>query len=644
MKYPPHILDEIRARLPVSAVVGRKVGLKKKGREFAGLSPFKTEKTPSFFVNDQKGFYHCFASGEHGDIFSFLMETEGLTFPEAVERLASEAGVSLPKPTAEEYRREEQRLRLHEIQEAAAKIFEADLRAPVGAEARAYLTRRGLSEETIRTFRIGFASPDRTALLKKLKAAGFSDAELEASGLIVMGPDIRTPYDRFRNRVMFPIQDLKSRVIAFGGRALEADQPAKYLNSPETPLFHKGHVLFNAAGARQTAFDTGEIVIVEGYMDVIALAQAGYRNAVAPLGTALTPDQLKLLWRFSNEPLLCFDGDSAGRKAAHRALDTALPLLGPGRSVKFVFLPDGLDPDDLIRERGADALGKAFAASDPFLDVLWARAWGNGEWNTPEQRALLERQLSEQVGKIEDGGVRTHYQSAIRDRFYHAWRAKNQERARAQWVSDRSQAGSGSRGTGGGWSRQSGGSGKSAPKPAPSAALRSSALVSNEAAADADLEFAILRALVMHPELLDEMDEVLVALDFRASFAAQGLQTLLEYAIEENPLDTRHVRSHLHVAGMATLIERIGLQSKDQDDAHVGELSSNAGPGESGSAIVRRLIDRHRIGGLKKELQLALEDFEATGCDESLAQVIELKSVLSAMETAEASPDDAFTP
>ncbi|HUS97275.1 MAG TPA: DNA primase, partial [Hyphomicrobiaceae bacterium] len=390
MRFEPHFLDEIRARLPVSQVVGRKVALKKKGREFAGLSPFKTEKTPSFFVNDQKGFYHCFASGEHGDIFTFLIQTEGLSFPEAVERLATEAGVTMPVATQRDPEREDRRKRLYDLMEATAVYFSQQLSIPPGRDARAYLEGRQISEAAIAEFRIGFAPDSRTGLRDHLAGKGFTPQEMAAAGTLISGEDIRTPYDRFRNRIMFPISDAKGRVIAFGGRALSPDQPAKYLNSPETPLFHKGHVLYNAHMARPAAFERGAIIAVEGYMDVVALAQAGHPNAVAPLGTALTADQLQLLWRMVPEPTLCFDGDSAGQKAAHRAIDTALPHLKAGHSLKIAFLPDGMDPDDLVRQRGNGAFTSLLEQAKPLADVLWEREWQAGEWNTPERRAAFE--------------------------------------------------------------------------------------------------------------------------------------------------------------------------------------------------------------------------------------------------------------
>ena len=385
MRFPPQLLDEIRARLPVSQVVGRKVALKRKGREFAGLSPFKVEKTPSFFVNDAKGFYHCFASGEHGDIFKFLMTTEGLSFPEAVERLAAEAGVPMPKPEhrneEREQARQDERTRLYALLEASARYFEEQLRSAAGQEARAYLERRGLKRDTTIKFRLGFGPNSRTALRDHLAKAGFTVPEMIVSGMLIGGDDIPQPYDRFRNRVMFPITDLKDRVIAFGGRALEKDVPAKYLNSPETPLFHKGSILFNAARARPLAYEREQIIAVEGYMDVVALTEVGFGQSVAPLGTALTEDQVKLLWRMCPEPILCFDGDSAGQKAGFRAIDTVLPHLKPGLSVSFAFMPGGLDPDDLIRQQGADAMRDVLQRARPLVDLLFAREWGSGSWS-----------------------------------------------------------------------------------------------------------------------------------------------------------------------------------------------------------------------------------------------------------------------
>ncbi len=421
MRFPPELLDDIRARLPVSQVVSRKVALKRAGREFRGLSPFKVEKSPSFFVNDHKGFYHCFASGEHGDIFTFLIKTEGITFPEAVERLAAEAGVPMPKLDPRDEKRADERARLYDLMQAANAFFAAQLKAGAGTEARKYLVKRGLKPETLETFGMGYAPNSKSALKEHLAGKGFSLDDMIATGMLISGDDIPVAYDRFRHRVMLPIMDLKGRIIAFGGRALDPNAPAKYLNSPETPLFHKGHNLYSAHRARPRAYERKRLIVVEGYLDVVALCEAGFGESVAPLGTALTEDQVKLLWRMVDEPTLCFDGDGAGQKAAFRAIDTVLPHLSPGHSVRFAFLPDGLDPDDLIRRDGAEAMTEVLTQAKPLVEVLWDREWKSGDWSTPERRAQLERQLRELVERIADPGVRQHYGMALRQRLNEAW-------------------------------------------------------------------------------------------------------------------------------------------------------------------------------------------------------------------------------
>jgi DNA primase len=417
MRFPPSILEEIRARLPVSAVVGRRVRLTKAGREWRGLSPFNAEKTPSFYVNDQKQFYHCFSSGKHGDIFSFVTETEGLSFPEAVERLAGEAGVTLPKLTPETMEREKARAGLNEAMEIAAAFFEEQLKAPAGREARAYLAGRDLGADIIARFRLGYAPSERFALRDHLAAKNVPSEVMIEAGLLVTAEDVTVPYDRFRDRVMFPIQNAKGQVIAFGGRALSKDVQAKYLNSPETPIFHKGGTLYNLNRARKPAHDAGTLFLVEGYVDCIALDRAGLANVVAPLGTALTEDQLALVWRIAGEPILCFDGDKAGLRAAHRALDLALPMIGAGKTLRFAFLPEGMDPDDLLRSRGADALREALSKPRPLVDVLAEREIGRAPLETPEQRTDLEKRLFGAVARITDDNLKRHYRDAISERL-----------------------------------------------------------------------------------------------------------------------------------------------------------------------------------------------------------------------------------
>src|SRR5438874_3875178 len=422
MRFSPQFLDELRARLPVSEVVGRRVKLKKAGREWKGLSPFNKEKTPSFFVNDQKMAWFDFSSGKNGSVFDFVMQTEGLTFPEAVERLATQAGMSLPQATQEEEARDQRRRTLHDIVELAAKFFEASLAARAGAKARGYLADRGIDAGTQLHFRLGYAPGGRDdggrfALKEHLGKEGISVEDMVEAGLLVAGDDIPVPYDRFRDHVMFPITDLRGRVIAFGGRALEKDVAAKYMNSPETPLFHKGDNLYNHAPARLATHNGSPLVVVEGYVDVIAMVTAGFAATVAPLGTALTENQLALLWKMADEPILCFDGDKAGQKAAWRAADMALPHLKPGKSLRFALLPEGQDPDDLARSGGRGAIEEVISAARGLADVIWSREIEGGTFATPERRAALEARIRELSNGIGDEVVRRYYRQDLGERL-----------------------------------------------------------------------------------------------------------------------------------------------------------------------------------------------------------------------------------
>ncbi|MDE2330224.1 MAG: DNA primase [Bradyrhizobium sp.] len=417
MRFTPQFLDELRARLPVSEVVGRRVKLKKAGREYKGLSPFQQEKTPSFTVNDQKQFYHDFSTGKHGNIFDFVMETEGVSFPEAVERLASMAGLALPAATPDAARHEQRRKTLHDVMEMATKFFADTLASRGGAKARGYLADRAIAPGTQLQFRIGYSPGERFALKEFLGGQGIPVEDMVEAGLLVSGEDIPLPYDRFRDRVMFPIADHRGRVIAFGGRALEKDVPAKYLNSPETPLFHKGDNLYNLGSARQAAHNGSPLIVVEGYIDVIAMVTAGFAGSVAPLGTALTENQLALLWKMADEPILCFDGDRAGQKAAWRAADLALPHLKPGKSLRFALLPEGQDPDDLARTGGRAAIEEVIAAARGLADVIWSREIEGGSYATPERRAALETRIGELAGGIRDEVVRRYYRQDLAGRL-----------------------------------------------------------------------------------------------------------------------------------------------------------------------------------------------------------------------------------
>lgn len=645
MRYPPHILDEIRARLPVSQVVARKVALKKAGREYKGLSPFKVEKSPSFFVNDQKGFYHCFASGAHGDIFRFVMETEGLSFPETVERLAAEAGVALPKPTERtpEAQREEQvRLSLYDLVEAAAKYFEEKLKAAEGQEARRYLDKRGLKRETIAQFRLGYAPGSRTALKQHLTGLGFTVDAMVESGMLIGGDDIPSPYDRFRNRVMFPICDLKGRVIAFGGRALDADTPAKYLNSPETPLFHKGALLFNAHRARPAAFDKDRVVAVEGYMDVIALAEAGFGETVAPLGTALTENQVQLLWRMAPEPILCFDGDSAGRKAAFRAVETVLPLLKPGFSLQFAFLPDGLDPDDFIRQQGPAAFDALLMQKrKPLFDVLIEKEeQAGGPSVTPEQRSALEARLRALVARIGDGTVRSYYESDLKQVLWQRnkreaqqaggwnrgqaggnWRRDN---AQVDWrVRERARMNAGAQGRGGG---RANGFGMPAAVPVASNELveRSLPMPAREA--------LLMRTLINHPWLIADEAECISGLTFASEPANRLRDALLSLVAEENSLDRATLATQLTDLGLAPVVALV-----QRAITHKGDKFAEP---EADPATVdkgwRHAVALHHLDALRRELDAAVQGWEREGSEEAFQRIREIQTELTRRDGIEA--------
>ncbi|WFU85606.1 DNA primase [Bradyrhizobium sp. CIAT3101] len=580
MRFTPQFLDELRARLSVSEVVGKRVKLKKAGREWKGLSPFQQEKTPSFYVNDQKGFYHDFSSGKHGDIITFVMETDGLPFAEAVERLAGMAGLALPAVTPDAARHEQRRRTLHDVMELAAKFFSETLASRVGAKARGYLADRAISPATQLQFRLGYAPPppERFALKEHLGKLGVSVEDMIETGLLVAGNDIPVPYDRFRDRVMFPITDLRGRVIAFGGRALEKDVPAKYLNSPETPLFHKGDNLYNHQTARKATHDGSALIVVEGYVDVIAMVTAGFAGAVAPLGTALTENQLALLWKMADEPILCFDGDRAGQKAAYRAADLALPFLAPGKSLRFALLPEGQDPDDLARSGGRGAIEEVIAAARPLADMIWSRELEGGNFATPERRAALEARIKELSNGIRDEVVRRYY----RDEFV--------ERLQRAFSPDGGRGGFAGRGNfrqggggrpfqprGGGQANRFGGQGfgggrrgppgptplPSGPYQAASPQLAASPIMRGQRSAISRREALILQSLINHPWLLDDHLEEVAALEFahpEAHKLRAGIIAAFANDHHHSPdpgEQAEKMRADIEKGGFAQLLQRV---------------------------------------------------------------------------------------
>jgi DNA primase len=576
MRFPPQFLDELRARLPVSEVVGRRVKLKKSGREWRGLSPFNKEKTPSFYVNDQKMAWFDFSSGKNGSIFDFVMLTEGLSFPEAVERLAAEAGMPLPKISREDEAREQRRRTLHEIVELAAVFFEAALAARFGGRARGYLADRGLDAAIQLKFRLGYAPPERFALKEHLGKQGISTADMIEAGLLVAGEDIPVPYDRFRDRIMFPISDLRGRVIAFGGRALDQEVQPKYLNSPETPLFHKGATLYNLAAARiaalagkatQPAQDWlrgAQVFAVEGYVDVIAMVKAGFEATVAPLGTALTSEQLGLLWRMSDEPVLCFDGDAAGRRAAYRAADLALPLLKPGKSLKFASLPEGQDPDDLVRSGGREAIAEIIGAARPLADVLWMRETEMRPLDTPERRAAFEARLGGVTAVIGDDAVRKYYRREFAERLRRLFEGderrgrKPGRSANSEWRMANRKEWTGRRPSlPNRYSPFATRSLSGDPYVVASPQLAASPLHRGHRAAIPRREALILQAVINHPWLLHEHLEELAAVEFRHSEAARVKGELIDIFTHGQAVDAQTMDAELARRGLAALAARI---------------------------------------------------------------------------------------
>jgi len=545
MAIPSQFLDELRERIGLADVVGRRTRLAKKGREHSGLCPFHKEKTPSFTVNEDKGFYHCFGCGAHGSAFDFVMETEGLNFREAVEKLASEVGMQVPQDSPEERQRAERKNTLYDVVEAACRHYEQALRRPEGAHALDYLRRRGLSEQTIAKFRLGFAPDRRDDMKAALGARGIKEAELVAAGMIVKRDDGST-YDRFRGRVMFPILDRRGRVVAFGGRILGSDKGgAKYLNSPETDLFHKGRLLYAMDSAQVAARAGQALIVTEGYMDVIALYQAGFEGAVAPLGTALTEGQIQELWKITPEPVLCFDGDNAGQRAQVRASERALPLIKAGVGIRFATLPAGEDPDSLVQAKGPAAFQEVIAAAKPLSQVLWEQEMSAGATDTPEGRAALQKRLDDHVRHIEDATVRSHFQSTFKDRV---------------WQLGRDGRGGGGGGkSGGGWQNYKGGR-SFKPQRAPvfeGEANKQNAVKSARVDMTRSREEILLAALINHPDLFDEVGERLGSVAFTTLELDNLRQEALKTLAGETSLDRADFQRHLRDGGYSTILDSL---------------------------------------------------------------------------------------
>ncbi len=499
MSLPPAFLDELRNRVPVSRVVGRKVVWdQRKSNQAKGdwwaPCPFHQEKTASFHVDDQKGFYYCFGCHAKGDALTFLREAEGMGFMEAVSVLAAEAGLQMPERDAREVERADRRTRLVEVMELAVRWFRLQLQTGPAAAARDYLTGRGLDAAGCERFEIGFAPDQRQGLFQALRGKGIDEALIVEAGLAAKPDDGGAPFDRFRGRIIFPIRDGRGRAIALGGRAMDPNARAKYLNSPETPLFDKGRNLYMLGPARAAVGKGQPLIVAEGYMDVIALARAGFEGAVAPLGTAITEDQLRLMWRISPEPVIALDGDAAGLRAAMRLVDLALPMTGPGQALRFVLMPPGQDPDDLIRARGPAAMAELVQNALPLVDLLWQRETEGRIFDSPERRAALDKALREAIARIPDDSTRAHYTAELKQKRWDLFGG----RRGAGRITPRARDGARS----GQWQQ----------KLAVQAPTRGSSLASDDLG-DSLLEAVVLAICARHPSLVAGVESRLERLD-----------------------------------------------------------------------------------------------------------------------------------
>jgi DNA primase len=582
MRYGDGLLDEVRNRTDLVALVGRRVKLVRKGREMWGCCPFHNEKSASFKVSNERRTYKCFGCGKGGDCFRWLVETEGLSFRESVEKLAGEAGVELPKWSPDDEAREQKKKSLYDVVELASKFYEAQLFEPAGKQARDYLKGRGLDGAAAKQFRLGYAPSGSNALIAHLTGHNITQDDIIAAGLARPAEDSsdgrgRPMRDFFFNRVMFPISDGRGRLIAFGARALEADAKPKYINTGETPLFSKGTQLYNFATARAAALKAGTIILAEGYMDVIALVRAGFAHSVAPLGTAFTEDQLHLLWRSAPEPILAFDGDSAGLNAAHRAARLSLPHLKPDHSLRFAFLPSGEDPDSFIAAEGAGAMRALLEGAIPLSQLLWQAETEGKDLSTPERRAGLEQRLKEIVGQITDAKVAEYYRAGFQERVYESFKRR---------PAAPDARGPGPRGpvrTGKGFQ------GPFKPRPgtpdAVGASVQGSALAragATQARHVAEMELG--RLLAECPEIALLEGESLADLELKDPSLDRLRRELLNLAASGSSLEKAGVQTHFTRKGMADLLARFaGLAVEDEDprtlfQRAVADLRSQRGP------------------------------------------------------------------
>ena len=631
MRFSDGFLDEIRQRLPIHEVVGEQVIWDKRksqpGRgDYWACCPFHGEKSPSFHADDRKGIYHCFGCGVTGDHFRFLTEKSGMSFPEAVEKLAGMAGVPMPARDEREEAREEARRSLYDVMDVAAKYFEAALAHNIGARARGYLFERGVSAAAQTRFRVGFAPDSRNGLKEHLAANGVSAQDMADTGLVASREDDPLTYDRFRNRVMFPITDLRGRIIGFGGRALTPDVPAKYLNSPETPLFQKRMVLYNGMDARKAARDGKPVIVVEGYLDVIASVMAGFEGTVAPMGTAMTEDHLQMLWRMNDAPILCFDGDSAGLRAAERAAGLVLPLLQPGKTVKIATLPDGLDPDDLIKQQGRNAFADVLDRAQSLNDMVWSMETGGIVPEAPEARAALEARLRERANSIGDQSVRRHYLQAFDDKLAVFFQPV---RPASRFDGRRDDRRNGPRRDYGQQQRPRGVS----PRMVVSDTLRNSRLLKPGRTEATPREAVILVSLVNHPALAESRLEALAGLEFSSPGARKLFSALLDLIMADHDISGVALREALGARGFGPDIERMEGVLRGQG---VWQVLSDAAELDAETGLRHALALHYKSVELNRALKAAQNALDVDWTEDSFKVLQDIKNQITTVDGTEA--------
>jgi DNA primase len=561
-------LEDFKARLPLAEIVGRYVKLTRRGREHQGLCPFHKEKTPSFNVVEDKGFYHCFGCGAHGTAIDFVMAIESLTFPEALERLADLTGIAAPRRVMAGQTEPSQRL--HAANAAAAAWFQAQLGGGSGREAQAYLERRGLSRDIVKDFGLGYAPNERFAMRRALMAQGFAEAELLAAGLLAQADGQGEGFDRFRHRIMFPIADERGRIVAFGGRAL-GDARAKYLNTAQTEIFHKGELLYNHHRASRPARERREVLLAEGYMDVIALAQAGFTHAVAPLGTAITERQLALLWKLAEAPTVCLDGDRAGLAAALHVAEHALPLMRGGQTLRFAMLPDGEDPDSFLRRHGNGPLRAILDKAQHLSVFVWSalneHSFRNLDLDRPEQIAALRRKLRSFEAKAADPDIRLGLKRRFGELLEERLAGIRQSRQRT--VTSRPRSGDHRRGPSGV------GAGSTAGGRIPGwSGVGSPGLEAALARQETSREARVLLPLLRHPEWLSGCEDDFSSLQLTDSRLELLRQEIVTWFVDNGNLDAEGLQRHLLRYGFGPLLDQFAADltqptatGNDIDDA-----------------------------------------------------------------------------